>query len=107
MIPSWYFFALLALAAFRVWKLIGNDAILDVPRRFAKKRLERIDPHLDLFIVCPWCSGFWVCVAVYTGWIAWGPGFFEWGQVYLAFVVVFALSAVVGLLAGLLPDEDD
>lgn len=104
MIPSWYVFALLALASFRLWKLLGNDRILDGPReRF--ERLARHNDKLDLFIECPWCLGFWCCVAVYAGWIVLGPGYFAWDEAYVGGVVIFAMSAVVGLLATLLPDE--
>lgn len=105
MVPSWYWFALMALAAFRLWKLLGNDKILDRPRRRFKRFFGRVDGYLDLFISCPWCLGAWCCLAVYSGWIAFGPGVFSWSELYLAGVVVFALSAVVGWLGTLLPDD--
>lgn len=106
MVPSWYFFALLALAAFRLWKLLGNDRILDGPRRRFKRIFsEGRDSKLDLFIACPWCLGFWCCVVVYAGWIALGAGYFAWDEAFSGAVVLLALSAVVGLLATLLPEE--
>jgi hypothetical protein len=88
MIPSVFEFILLALAAFRLWKLIGDDAILDVPR---DRLLERVSEGWTYFVTCPWCLGAWSALAWWLAWIAW-----PYGAVVVA--VPFALSAVVGYL---------
>lgn len=92
-VPSWWAFVLLSLAAFRVWKLIGEDTILDRPRTWVLKRVK--DDKLELFITCPWCSGFWisgVALMVYcvtTEWLDWFGFLTSW----------FAVSAAVGIVA--------
>lgn len=93
MIPGPWEFALLALAAFRVWKLIGDDAILDRPRDWLLDRIEPDDGHgpWNYFITCPWCAGFWITLA----W--WGAWLIEPYAVTVA-AVPFALSAAVGYL---------
>ena len=101
MIPEPWEFALLALAAFRVWKLLGDDRILDRPRDWL---LERVDTRRSStkwgdFIVCPWCAGFWISGLVYAGWLlTLGniPGNISGSFVGLG--VWFALSGAVGLL---------
>ncbi len=98
MIPSPWEFALLALAAFRVWKLIGDDAVLDRPRdRFLLWLEGKADDHwrsvasVDYFITCPWCAGFWIALAWWGAWLVW-----PYGGIVAS--VPFALSAVVGYL---------
>lgn len=107
MIPEPYALILLALIAYRLWRLLAEDDILEIPRR----KLVRLATDweegdsvpreyrekLALFIICPWCAGFWVCGAVYAAWMAtlgeW-PDSVEDGFVGLG--VWFALSALVG-----------
>jgi hypothetical protein len=102
-IPSPWPFALLVLAAYRVWRLLAEDTILDRPRlrlyRAAGWNPESGDDpppgyraKLALFISCPWCAGFWVSVAVWACW-SWQP---HWTLVVSA---PFALNGVVGLVA--------
>lgn len=96
MIPTPWTFALLALAGFRLWKLIGDDAVLDRPRDWA---LDRLAPRgewsrwgwLDYFLTCPWCAGAWIVAAWWAAWWA-AP------QAALGVAVPFALSAAVGYL---------
>jgi uncharacterized protein DUF1360 len=94
-IPEPWAFALLALAAFRVWKLIGDDAILDRPRDAAIDRLREWSPDrstkIEYFITCPWCAGFWITLLWWCAWLAWPHG-------ALVAATLFALSAVVGFL---------
>jgi hypothetical protein len=90
-IPDVWEFALLALAAFRVWKLVGDDAVLDRPRDWALARLEERAGWLDYFITCPWCAGFWIALAWWLAWLA-----LPYAAVVAA--VPFALSAAVGYL---------
>lgn len=88
MIPEPWEFVLLALAVFRLWKLVGDDAVLDRPRDYLLKRMSET---FDYFITCPWCSGAWITLAWWAAWLVWP---------YEATVaaVPFALSAVVGYL---------
>ena len=100
-IPDWYQLVLLVLAAFRVWRLLDEDTILDRPRR----RLLRLgswqqegDPvpasyrkTLGNFISCPWCLGFHITLA-WWGAYQWSP---HWAIVV---AVPWALSAVVGII---------
>lgn len=97
MIPSPWHFALLALAAFRLWKLIADDAILDPPRDWA---MQRLDARWELFIVCPWCAGFWLSGIVLAGWtftLGDVPSGVDQRLVWMG--VWFALSGAVGLIA--------
>ncbi len=87
-VPSWWPFLLLALAAFRVWRLLAEDTILDRPR----ERIVRTLPKGEEFVTCPWCAGFWVSLAWWVGWQVWP----HWT---LVAAVPFAVSAVVGLIA--------
>lgn len=86
MIPDWWEFILLALAAFRCWWLIANDKILDKPRDWVLARISA-----DEFVECPWCAGAWITLAWWGAWVAWDE------TVYAA--VPFALSAAVAILA--------
>lgn len=103
-IPSWWEFLLLALAAYRVFRLIAEDTILDGPRR----RLVRIgdwqegDDEEDLpdeyrekwaaFITCPYCAGFWIAI---VWWIAW----LIWPHATVLVAVPWAISAAVAFFA--------
>lgn len=99
--PDWFAFVMLAAAAFRTWKLVADDSILDRPRAWLLRLgdWEPGDPtpsgyrsRLADFITCPWCAGFWIVVAWWLAWWAW-PAAAVW------FAVPWAMSAVVGLVA--------
>lgn len=92
MILSWWVFLLLSLASYRVWKLLGEDTILDRPRRWVLKRLKG---KMDLFLVCPWCSGFWICGIALLGYCIAEV----WLGLWWFLVVWFAMSAMVGIIA--------
>lgn len=102
-VPSWWPFVLIALAAFRTWKLVGDDTILDRPRnaliRLASKRGRRNDRALYVheMLSCPWCAGFWISLGWWGAWLLWPHG-------TAVAAVPFAVSAAVGLLGGLLSD---
>lgn len=87
MIPDWYILLLLSLAAYRLWKLLAEDTILEPVRNritFSKWETELLE--------CPWCLGAWISL----GWVsAW------WVFPYQATVVSvpFAVSALVGVWA--------
>ena len=84
-IPGWYELLLLALAAFRTWKLLAEDTILDGPRRYVTGMSREL-------LECPWCLGFWLSCAWWAAWLAWPHG-------TLIVAVPFALSAIVGIIA--------
>ncbi len=71
-----------------MWKLIGDDAVLDRPRDYL---LGRVSETWDYFVTCPWCAGFWIVLAWWGAWLAWPHG-------VIVVAVPFALSAVVGYL---------
>lgn len=88
MVPDPWAFALLALAAFRWWKLLAEDQILDRPRDWVIARSP--DWFLDQ-LGCPWCAGFWICLEWYLAFVVWPHG-------TLIVATPFALSAVVGII---------
>jgi hypothetical protein len=104
-------FALLTGTAFRIYRLLAKDIILDAPRAWLvglPRRWKSGDPvpksyreKIVEFLLCPWCLGFWICgalLAVFcatTSWLDWFGFFITW----------FAMSAGVGLIARL--DADD
>jgi hypothetical protein len=100
-VPSWLVLSLLALAAFRTYRLIGRDAILDRPRKWAVNlprdwREDDTVPddyreELAMFLECPWCAGFWITLAWWAAWLA----SHRWAAIV---AVPFALSAVVALI---------
>jgi hypothetical protein len=92
-VPDWWSFAIMALAVFRVYRLIAEDDILDRPRDWLLDKLEeeRLE-KLDKLITCPWCLGWWLSVALWLFWLAapaWAVGL----------SLPWALSAAVGLIA--------
>jgi uncharacterized protein DUF1360 len=100
-VPSWWSFLLLALAAFRSFRLVAEDTILD-PLRLRIVGLPRNwkegDPvpkgyreKLAEFVTCPWCAGFWIS-------IAWWAAFQAWHFWTIVAASLMALSGVVGLL---------
>jgi hypothetical protein len=106
-IPDWWVFSILALAAFRCWRLISEDEILQVPRRKIVRlpiEWEDGDPipneyriGIAQFISCFWCAGFWISVGIWALWL-WQP---EWTT---GLSVPLALSAAVGAVGSLLGD---
>lgn len=99
MIPEPWEFALLALAAFRLWKLIADDRILDRPRDWLLGKMEdERKTYWGDFLTCPWCAGFWISLLVYMGWIALGPGMYEQDDLFMGGVSVAAISGAVGML---------
>lgn len=101
MIPGPWEGLLLALAAFRLVRLVGWDTVTE-PIRNRITRLggwqegddypEGYRPSWAKWLTCPWCQGFWVCVLVWTAW--WFAP--DWT---LALSVPLALSSFVGLVA--------
>jgi hypothetical protein len=83
--PSWYALLLLALGAYRTWKLLAEDTVLDGPRKHVLQYLP------EMFVTCPWCLGFWISAAWWGAWQAWPHG-------TLVAASLMALSALVGIL---------
>ena len=108
-------FTVLALAVFRVSRLIVDDTIFDTPRLWLLTRYPASDtiftdyrddllwvenvggwmtlkPHIiGELISCMWCTGFWVAVIGVVVWSQW-PGVAWW------VALPFALSAVTGII---------
>ena len=102
---------LLGLAAFRVYRLIAEDTILDWPRRYLLRLgsdwQKDGDPVPNNYragwaewLTCPWCAGFWVSVLWWLLWLVF-PTF----AVFVA--VPFAISAFVALVAKNLDRDED
>ena len=107
-IPNWYVLALLTFAAFRVYRLISEDTILDRPRAWILgyrgwKEGEKLPDTYRVkwgeFVTCPWCAGFWVSLAFWGAWQVWPHG-------TTVVAVPLAVSALVGLVAKNL-DKDE
>src|SRR5262245_55816629 len=116
MIPEPYQFVLLALVAYRVWRLLAEDGILEKPRRKLVRLPstwndgplpEEYREEWATFFNCPWCLGAWVSLGVYVGWIA---TLGEWpdsaSEIFVGFGVWFAISCVVGLIRAKLDPEE-
>jgi Protein of unknown function (DUF1360) len=102
-IPNWWEFLLLVLAAFRVWKLLAEDTILDRVRDASmllafKARGASGKQYWELFLTCPWCAGAWITLAWWGAWQA-------WEHTTLVVATPFALSAVVGLVGSFTTED--
>lgn len=108
-IPDWWQFLLLALAGYRLTRLVGWDVITRPAReslvgRYEEgsgkeardsergKKLRGYRRKLDEFIHCPFCMGFYVSLALWLCWV-WQP---HWTLVAMT---PFAVNAVVGLVS--------
>ncbi len=62
----WFLWLILTLATYRLWRLLALDTILERPRTAILVRAQdtRWERYADA-LWCPWCSGFWLCVAVF------------------------------------------
>lgn len=103
-VPQWYELILLALAAFRSWKLIGDDTILDTPRKWSLKAAFKLGgpkakDYWETLIECPWCAGFWLSLLWWGAWQLWPHG-------SLVAAAPLAISAFVGLLGHHIADDD-
>ena len=100
-VPTAWEFVLLALASYRVLRLLSEDTVLDGPRRWVLRlgtwREEGDDvpdtyrSTLGEFVRCAWCLGFHVAI---LWWVVWEIFPHE----TLIASTPFALSAVVGFL---------
>lgn len=102
-VPSWWSFLLLALAAYRTWRLLSEDDILDRPRRYVTRLGDwtkgptpqgyRYD--LAAFINCPACLGAWCSLGWWLAWLAFPHG-------VLVVAVPFAISQAVIIVRSVL-----
>lgn len=101
MIPEPFAFVLLALASWRVWRLIAEDALLDRPRAWLLRGtpppggatpLPGYRETVAYWLTCPYCAGFWIAVGWWAGWLLLD----DWA---VAAAVPWAISAVVALVA--------
>lgn len=100
-IPTWYGLVLLSLAAFRTYRLIGRDTILDPVRKWAvglPSNWQEGQPvpadyreKLAVFLECGWCSGFWNALAWWGLWLI-SHTWATWAA------VPWALAAIVALV---------
>jgi hypothetical protein len=96
-VPGAWEAIILSLAAFRIWRLLGADTILNRPREWLtrlnqyERKPLRYRQGLDIWLHCPWCLGFWVAIAVWGAWLAWPTG-------TLIFCTPWMIGAAVGLI---------
>lgn len=85
-------FVILALAAFRITRLITTDRIFDELREKIWNKYPPTRLNIGYLITCDWCTSIWVAPVVIFGYLL-APS--------IVFVVslVLATSAVVGFLA--------
>lgn len=95
-IPDWWEAVVLALAAWRTFQLLAADDILDTPRRYVT---ERVSEYWEDFLTCPYCAGWWIALAWWGAWQAWGDS-------TLVVATPFMLSAGVIAAAKVLSSED-
>ena len=81
---------ILALASYRITRLVIEDEIADRPRNWLFKKIKP-GSFFDTLLTCYWCLGFWVSVLVVGLYWAF-PDVTPW------ILAPFALSALVGLI---------
>jgi len=107
-VPNWYGLLLLGLGAFRVYRLISSDTILDHARAWILRlpvdwqEGDKIPPgfraKLAEFLTCPWCLGFWISLVWWAAWLQWPTE-----TVYVS--VPLAISTLVVAAATLLDEN--
>jgi hypothetical protein len=83
-------FLILALAAYRITRLIVEDTLLEPLRERVWKRFPP-ETKLGYLFTCFWCTGFWVSVLIVAVYLL-------LPSATIAIALVFALSAVVGII---------
>lgn len=124
MIPSVWIGIVLALASFRLTRLVSYDDFPPVARlrswvigaqvirrghhnaRMGVSNDEVTQewvyarPLLTHFLGCVYCVGFWISCTVYAAWVAVGsPGAIAAHSILFYPIVPFALSAATGIIA--------
>jgi hypothetical protein len=103
--PSPLILLVLALAAFRTWRLLALDTLPPLVR--LRSWLVQADwfqdkqvfgrPLLEEWLSCAWCFGLWASAGWYICWL-------EWPRATIYAAAPLALSAAVGICASLLSD---
>lgn len=83
-------FIILALATYRVTRLVTRDVIMDSFRNWFWKKWSPEESKLGYLLTCEWCLSIWVASLFYISAMI--------TSVTIAVAGVFALSAVAGLL---------
>jgi Protein of unknown function (DUF1360) len=107
-VPDWWAAVLLTLAAYRVFRLLALDTILDRPRAWVLRAgdwrpgdnalaPDGFRDELAKFVSCPWCAGFWIA-------LGWWIAFQLDEHVALVVATPFAISAGLGLIVTRLDD---
>lgn len=94
-VPNWWAFLLLVGAAYRTWRLVALDAVID---RWRQPLLRRIPEKLHEGIECSYCLGFWVGICWWVAWIA----SHHWT---LLVATPLALSASIGIVGARLDPD--
>jgi hypothetical protein len=107
-VPTPWEALLLAACAYRIWRMLSEDEILNRPRRWLVQLSrdwqegevvpEGYRARLAEFINCPWCLGFHVSWVVWLLWILDE----KWT---LILATPFAISAAVGVIRSKLDPE--
>ena len=106
-IPDWWTFALLSLAAYRVFRLLSEDDVLDRPRSWVlgyrgwREGQPLPDSYREKtagFVGCPSCLGFWVSVV-------WWGAYQLWPHATTVAAVPLAISAAVIFAASLFDEQ--
>lgn len=84
-------FVVMGLATYRITRLVIRDELLARPRNFFWKKFPPEKSLLGYLLTCPWCISIWVASILLISSII-------IPEVTYAVGVVFALSAIAGLL---------
>jgi hypothetical protein len=82
---------ILALATYRVYRLLAEDTILDRPRAWLIKRMPA---KFTVGLTCPWCAPPYILAGWFGLW-QWEP---RWTLVFASFA---AILTAVGMMAKL------
>lgn len=86
--------AVIGLAAYRLWRIVGRDQITDPFRAWLMAREGRVWDFVEGLLHCAWCLGWWLAGAITIA--------LFWGSPLLHIVLVWCgASAVAGLLGAL------
>jgi hypothetical protein len=87
-VDDWLTIVLACGLTARLTRLITLDTITQPIR-------DRLKGLLQVLVECPWCSGFWVALAVGLSWMAWADQ--TWWQIT---ALIGTLAFLAGALAG-------
>lgn len=93
-LPDFLKFLIFALAAWRTTRLLIEDVILEPLRERFWAKWPPESTKLGYLSTCYWCLGLWVAVI-------WGLVFWFGGSIGLLIAVIFAFSALIGLIQSL------